>query len=137
MAGRKSQYLSNKVLNLMGGGTLTFPTHLFLALFTTLPGADDTGGVEASGGSYARLQITPNTTNFPASTAGALANGAAFTMFTASADVSSAANIVGWGLYDAASSGNLWYSGPVTVPAPVLSGQTPNVPVGDLTITEG
>ena len=136
MAGRKSRYLSDKLLNLAGGSTLTAPAHLFLALFTVMPGADDTGGTEATGTGYARLQLTTNTTNFPAATAGSLTNGVDFVMATAGGDWSAAANIVGWGLYDASTSGNLWYSGPVTVPAAVLSGQTPTFPASDLTITE-
>lgn len=137
MAGRKSRYLSNKLLNLLNGATLATPSYYFLALFTTLPGADDTGGVEATGSGYARLQITPNTTNFPTTTSGSLSNGANFAMAAATGDWSSAANIVGWGLFDASTSGNLWYSGPVTVPAPVLNGQTATIPATDLTITEG
>jgi hypothetical protein len=137
VAGRKSKYLSNKVLNLAGAGTLTAPVTFYLALFTTLPAADDSGGVEASGAGYARLAITANTTNFPVTSTQSLTNGATFTMATATGDWSAAANIVGWGFFDASTSGNLWYSGPVTVPAPVLNTQTATIASSALTITEG
>jgi expansin (peptidoglycan-binding protein) len=133
----KANYLSNKILNLLGDATLTAPATYYLALFTVMPAADGTGGTEcASAGSYARVAITANTTNFPTTTTESVANGAAFAFPQASADWMTAANIVGWGLYDASTSGNLWYAGPVTVPAPVLSGQTATFPIGDLTITE-
>jgi len=135
MAGGKGVYLQNKVLNLMGGGTLTFPTHLFLALLTTVP-TDGTmaTAVEVTGSNaYARVQITPNTTNFPASTAGSVSNGAAFTFLQATADYP--APVVGWALLDALTSGNLWYWGTCTSNT-VHSGDTPTVLGSAMTVTE-
>jgi len=88
----------------------TPPAILYLAAFTTMPADDGTGGVEVTlgQGGYARIAIPNNATNFPAAAA---ANPAistlnvAFSFPTATADWSSAALIVGFGLYDAASGG--------------------------------
>lgn len=44
---------------LNGDSTVTAPASLWLALFTTAPGEDGTGGVEATGNGYARASITP------------------------------------------------------------------------------
>lgn len=43
------------------------PGTYYIALFTTTPDTDGTGGVEASYTSYARFAVTNNATEFPAS----------------------------------------------------------------------
>lgn len=50
-----------------GGGSTTWaPTTWYLGLSTTVPNDDGTGFTEPSGGSYARVAVTNNATNFPA-----------------------------------------------------------------------
>lgn len=46
-----------------GSGT---PATVYAALFVTIPNGDGTGGTEFTGGTYARIGITNNNTNFPA-----------------------------------------------------------------------
>ena len=88
MAGSKFNFLELKALDwILGAFSYTVPTTLYLALYTTAPTSAG-GGVEVSGGSYARVAITNNSTNWPASSGGGpgtKANGAAFTFPTASA----------------------------------------------------
>src|SRR5260221_9159066 len=69
MAG-KSTYLEDKLLNWMKGTAFgAAPATVYVALFTTAPADDNTGGVEVSGGSYARAAITTST-GFSAITGG-------------------------------------------------------------------
>lgn len=48
------------------GGGLTPPSTYYVALFTTSPDPDGTGGVEASYTDYARFAVTNDSTEFPA-----------------------------------------------------------------------
>ena len=52
--------LENEVLKLILGKalSLTLPITPYLALYTTKPADDGTGGVEVTGGGYARIAIT-------------------------------------------------------------------------------
>jgi hypothetical protein len=68
---------------LYGSGS---PANIFIGLFTTLPAADGTGGVEVTGGSYARASVVNNDTNWPDAVAGVKSNGVAIDFPTATAD---------------------------------------------------
>ncbi len=140
VASGKSVYLAKKQADeTLGATDFVAPATVYLALFTVAPvNGVDTGATEASGGSYARKSIANDGTHWSAATGTttpcAKVNAGTITMFTASADVSTAANIVAWGLYDASTSGNLLYYGPVGTPQPVLSGQTPTFAAGAIAI---
>lgn len=54
-----------------GGATTWAPATWFLALSTTTPATDGSGFTEPVGGSYARVSITNNATNFPAASTSA------------------------------------------------------------------
>ena len=126
-----SNYLENALLDHVFGATaFTAPGTLYAALFTTSP-ADDDSGVEVTGGSYARVAITNNDTNFPAASGGAKSNGNAITFPTATADWGT---VVAVGLYDAASGGNLIGWATITSQS-VPSGVTASIAAGDLDIT--
>jgi hypothetical protein len=74
MAG-KSEYLENAILDhVLGGPDYTRPGTLYIALYTVAP-TDAGGGTEVAGGSYARVAVTNNSTNFPAAAGGAKTNG--------------------------------------------------------------
>jgi uncharacterized RDD family membrane protein YckC len=64
-------YSSDNLLNYLSG-LLSFPTRpaVYLALFTTAPGDNDSGAVEVSGGSYARVQIGGSDTLSAATSSG-------------------------------------------------------------------
>lgn len=129
-----SAYLRNKLLDhAYGGGDYTRPATVYVSLHTADPG--DTGATEASGGGYARLAVTNNATNFPASSAGAKANGTLLTLFTASGAVSSGSNMTHVGVWDASSGGNFMGGGALSVAKPIASGDVATVPIGDLDLT--
>jgi len=129
----KSNFLELELLDhVFGGADWARPATVYIALYTTAPG-DAGGGVEVSGGSYARLAVTNNATNFPAAAGdGAKANGTVFTFAQATAD---------WGLVAAfaifdAIAGNMLYWGLVTPNRSVPNGAVASFAVGELDITE-
>lgn len=132
MAGSKSDYLENKILDLIfGGQALTPPTNLYFGLFTVAP-SDAGGGTEVTGGSYARVSIANNLTNFPAASGGSKQNAAAVTWPTAGA---SWGTVVAVGVFDAPTGGNLLYWTTITNKI-VDSGDTISIPTSGLTVTE-
>jgi hypothetical protein len=131
MAG-KSDYMENKVLDIIGGTTFTAPADIYVALYTAAP-SDSGGGTEVSGGSYARKQMTNNATNFPAASGGAKANG---TDIVFAAPTANWGTIVAFALFDAAA-GNMLYWGLVTPNKTVNNGDpAPKFAAGDLDLTE-
>lgn len=132
MAG-KSDYLENKILNyIFNGGSFSAPATVYLGLFTSAP-TDAGGGTEVSGGSYARVAKTCNTTNFPTTTNGVITNDTLITFAQATA---SWGTIVAFGIFDALSGGNLLYWGNVSPAKTVANGDTMSVAIGSLTISE-
>jgi DNA gyrase inhibitor GyrI len=118
-----SPYLENKMLDhTFGKTTYTPPATMYYALMTTMPANDGTGGVEVTGGSYARVGLTNNNTNFPNSSANLKANGVAVTFPTPTAGWGTA---VGAAYYDAVSGGNLLAWDTFTIPVTILSGSSP------------
>ena len=89
------------------------------------------GGTELSGGSYARVAVTNNTTNFPNVAANIMVNGTAITFPQATANWNTADQV---GLYTASSGGTLKYKDDLEAPVTVLTGQTRSFAAGDLKI---
>lgn len=141
MAGGKSDYLESLVVNLLlgavdpaaWGSPYTPPGTLYLALFTQIPVDDGSGGVEVSGGSYARVAVTNDITTFPTVTNGVKRNGIAITFPTPTADWGT---VTSFGIYDASSSGNLWYFGDLNNPLSVPSGKVVRFNPNTLQIVE-
>lgn len=137
MAGSKSDFLENKILDLvLGAVAYTAPTTVYIALFTDTNTATqrDAGTVtEVSGGSYARVAVTNNTTNWPAASAGSKSNGTAITFPTSTA---SWGTVTAFGIYDASTAGNLLYWGDLTASQAVGTNNTLSFQVGQLTVTE-
>jgi hypothetical protein len=120
-----SNYLENKVLDHVFGGTAyTAPATLYVGLFTTDPG-EAGSGTEVSGGSYARQTITFTVTGNQASSS------AAVEFPTASA---SWGTITYAAIYDAVSGGNLLASGALTTSKTIDSGDVFRIPTGDFDI---
>ncbi len=126
-----SNYLERKLLDhVFRNVAYTQPTTVYVALFTTVPAGDGTGGVEVSGGSYARQAIT-----FTAAAGGAPAsipNNALVQFPTATANWGT---IVGAGIYDAATGGNLLEMGPLTASKTVATGDSFAFPTGTYTLS--
>jgi hypothetical protein len=126
-------YLANKALDrLLSAAAYTPDATLYVALFTVLPTAAGTGGTEVTGGSYARGAVTNDATNFPAASGGAKSNGTVITFPAATADWGT---IVGFGIYDASTVGNLLYFSALTTAREVLNLDTFKFPAGSLTFT--
>lgn len=134
MSGQKSSYLENAFLRQMFAAVAgPSPATVYLALFTTLPAP--AGGVEATGGGYARLAIPCDGAHWTV-TGNVVTNAVEFDMFTASGTVSGGASMVGFGLYDSLAGGNLLFYGPVALPQTLTTGQVATFAVGQITLTE-
>ena len=133
MAGSKSDYLENEILDhVLGGGDYTRPSTVYIALYTTAP-TDSGGGVEVSAPSYTRKAVTNNATNWPAAAGGVKTNGSDIVFETAE---ESWGTIVAFGIHDAITSGNILYWGDLTSSRLIDQGDTAFFRAGTLTITE-
>ena len=124
-----SDYLEDKVLDHVFGGTAyTAPATLYVALYTVAP--DDTGGgTEVTGGSYVRQTGTFTVSGTPPTTA---TNSAAIEYPTATADYGT---VVAVGILDASSGGNLLAYADLTTSKTVSTGDVFRFDAGDLDIT--
>lgn len=133
MAGSKSDYLENELLDhVLGGGDYARPVTVYVALFTVAPN-DTGGGTEVSGGSYARASVTNDVTNWPAASGGSKSNGQDITFAQATADWGT---VVAFAILDAVTAGNMLYWGDLTTSKAINSGDTAKFATGDITITE-
>lgn len=133
MAGSKSDYLENELLDhVLGGGDYSRPATVYVALYTVAP-TDADGGTEVSGGSYARAAVVNNATNWPAASGGAKSNGTVITFPTATANWG---EVVAFAILDAAAAGNFLYWGDLTTPKTINNGDTAQFPVGELDVIE-
>lgn len=139
MAGSKSDYLEKRILDhFLGATASTSAATVYIALSTAAYSDAATGSAmtEVAGGSYARVAVTNNSTNWPAATGtspASKANGAAFTFPTASA---SWGTVTSFYIVDAAAAGNIYYGGDLTVAKPVTSGDTASFAISAITVTE-
>jgi hypothetical protein len=128
-------YLNNALLDLCFGGTAfsARPSTLYFALFTSAPNAGG-GGTEVSGAGYSRKAFTANTTNFtsPASAGDNIASAADIQWPAATG---SWGTVTGWGIYDAATSGNLLFFDSLDTPVAITNGQRPKIASGGLTLS--
>jgi hypothetical protein len=149
MAGSKGDYLEQKILDhVLGATSYTPEATTYVGLWGTASSINDAshGGTagEVSGGSYARLTVTNNTTNWPNATGTSPttknnAGVAAFQFATASANWNSGANINQMGVLNgnAGTSADkllLWCD--LTTPKPVLNGDTASFAVNAIAWTE-
>jgi hypothetical protein len=124
-----SDYLEDKVLDHVFGGTAyTAPTTLYVALYTVAP-TDTGGGTEVTGGSYARQTgaFTVSGTN-PTQAS----NSSAIEYPTATGNYGT---VVAVGIFDASSSGNLLAYANLTASKVVSTGDVFRFNTGDLDIT--
>jgi hypothetical protein len=121
-----SDYLENKVVgHVFGGSAYTAPSTLYVALYTSAP-SDTGGGTEVSGGAYARQTAAFTVTNDTAS------NTSAIEYPTATADYGT---VVAVGVFDASSSGNLLAYGNLTTSKTVSTGDVFRFNAGAIDIT--
>jgi hypothetical protein len=106
-----------------GGVDYTPPATWYVGLLS--------GGVELSGGSYARVAVTNDASGFPTVTTNLIVNGVAITFPQATADWAQADEV---GLWIASSGGSPKYTDDLDSPVTVRTGQTRSFAAGDLKI---
>lgn len=135
-----SDFLENKLIDFLFRGQAlgitgasaaagTGPSNFYVALYTATP-ADVAGGTEVTGGSYARVAVVSTLANWAGTQAaastvassgntGATSNNGALTYPTPSANWGV---ITGFGIFDAASAGNLLIWGALTASKTINNG---------------
>lgn len=137
-----SDYLENKLIDyLLRGQAFTAPATVYVGLLTSAP-TDAGGGVEVTGGAYARVAVSSSLANWAGTqaaastvassgTSGTTSNNAAITFPAPTANWGSVTHI---GIYDAASAGNLLIWSALTVAKTINNGDAaPSFAAGALT----
>lgn len=132
MAGGHSTYLANNLGGLVLGSTAySRPATVYLEPYETNPNEAGAGGDVPDSGYSARVAVTNNNTNFPAAASGVKTLATAQTLYVASG----VETLVGVGIWDALTSGNLLA---LFVPGSNLvtaSGKRVKIPASTLTLT--
>jgi hypothetical protein len=137
-----SNFLENKIIDqIFRGQAYSFPTTLYVGLFTAAP-TDTGGGTEVSGGDYARASVAASLANF-AGTQGAgttsassgdtgtTSNNASITFVTPGATWGT---VSGFGVFDAATGGNLLFYGTLSISKTINQGDTVTFPAASLSV---
>lgn len=95
---------ANAILDSLLGSTSLLPATVYIGLLQSQPNPDGTGIVEPSGGSYARVGVTNNPTNWPAASARQKTHAFDITFPVATA---SWGTITHFGIFDAVSGGTV------------------------------
>lgn len=138
-----SNYLENKLIDeIFRGQAFTAPTTLYVGLLTAAP-TDAGGGTEVTGGAYARASIACSLANWAGTqsagsttassgTGGTTSNNAAINFPTPTATWNT---VTHFGIYDAASAGNLLFWGALTTTKTVNIGDIVQFPAASLSFT--
>ena len=122
-----STYAADKLLDALLRNVPYTSTDTYVALFTALPvEPSGSGGLEVVGGSYVRLRLD---TLLNAAASGSIDTNADLTWPEATANWGT---VVGVGIYDALTNGNLLASGALTESQAVGIGATFQLPAGQL-----
>jgi len=114
-----SAYLAQDLAKQFFNGTAyTFPTTIYIGLFTANP-SGGTGGTEASFTGYARVAETVGTTDFTTASGGLVKNAVAISWTNTG---STAQTVTGYGAWDAATGGNLLFDDALTTSQTVNPG---------------
>lgn len=127
-----TNYLENKLIDhIFRTSSYTKPTSLYVGLITGIADAEAGSITEVSGGSYARVARAPLDANWNASTTnGTTANTASIQFPAATADWGTCTH---FGIWDAATGGNLLIYAPLTAARTITNGTTPSFGAGALT----
>lgn len=122
-----SDYLENELLDhVLKNTAYTSPTNVYLALYSAAP-SDAGGGTELTGNGYARQAIA-----FGVASGGTSSNTAAVTFTASGGDWSAATH---YGIFDAATVGNLLIHGALPSSQTVLDGNSLEFPIGDIDVS--
>lgn len=139
-----ADYLENKLIDfLLRAQPFSAPATVYVGLFTAAP-TDAGGGVEVSGGSYARGSLACSLVNFAGTqgvgttavssgTSGATSNNAPVVFPTPSANWGT---VTHFGVFDAPTTGNLLFYGTLSTSRTINNGDgAPSFPVSNLTFS--
>lgn len=131
MAG-KSSYLEAKLIDHTTGKTSYTMPSVWVGLYTAAP-TDAGGGTEVSGGSYARKSTAGADWTAASGNPASASNAAAITFVTATA---SWGTVTHFGLFDAATAGNLLRWGVLGIAKVIGNGDIASFAIGALVVTE-
>lgn len=138
-----SDFLENALVDqLFRGQSAPSTGTLYVGLLTSAP-SDSGGGSEVSGNNYARVSVASSLANWAGTqgagttvassgTSGQTSNNGAITFPTPSGTWGT---VTHFGIYDAASSGNLLFYGALTIAKTINQSDTVTFPAGSLSIT--
>lgn len=129
-----SNYLENKLIDhIFQNTTFTSPSTLYVGLLTAVSDGEAGTVTEVTGGSYARVAVTASNTEWldTSGNNGTTSNVNAVTFPQATADWGTATH---FGIFDAASSGNLLIYAALTTSRTITNGSTPSFAAGALTV---
>lgn len=127
MAGVTTTFANRELDNYLGGPTLARPATVYIQLCTSAPSAAAAGTAV-----LARVAVTNNSTNWPASSSGSKSNGTTIAFgSTAGATYS---NVVGWEVWDALTGGNRSFYGAISSTS-ISDRSAVNFPAGSFVIT--
>jgi len=125
----KSDYLETVILNHFLRNTATAsPVTVYVALYTTIPNEDGTGGVEVTGGSYARQAVT-----FDVPVSSQTTNSGDVTFPTATADWGT---VTSFAILDNSVGGNLLYIASLTADRLIQTGDIFRFPTAQIIVSE-
>ena len=128
--GSFADYLEDKVLDyVFSKAAFTPAATLYIGLSTTTIADDGTNITEPSGNNYARVAVTNNATNFPASSGGAKSNGVGITFPTPSG---SWGTVTDFFISDADTGGNIYGADALAAPQTIGSSNIVSFAIGDL-----
>ena len=137
-----SDYLENMIVDhILRATAFTAPATVYVGLLTAAPN-DTGGGTEVSGNAYARVGVTSattawngthgNTTGASTGTDGTVENAATITFPTPTP--SGWGTVTHWGVYDAASGGNLLFYAALTASKVINAGDAGSFAAGALSL---
>lgn len=138
-----SDYLENKLVDqLFRGQSAPTTSTLYVGLLTAAP-SDSGGGTEVSGNNYSRVAVTSSLANWAGTqsaasttassgTGGQTSNNNAITFATPSGTWGTVSH---FGIYDAATDGNLLFWGSLTISKTINQSDTVTFPAASLSIT--
>lgn len=135
--GSFGDYLEAELLDhVFGAAAYTAPATVHVALYTATPGDANASGTEVTGGSYARVAVTNNGTNWPAASGTSPTSKSNGTAITFPAPTADWGVVVAFAIYDAASGGNELAWGALAVNKTINNGDAaPSFAIGALVLT--
>lgn len=142
MAGSKSNYLENKVLNLLlGNVSYTIPTTLYVGLWDSSDGTltDASTGASAgeiSGNGYSRAAVANDTTTWGTATTDSTRRNAIEISFPTATGAWGSTSVDQMAILDASSGGNILFWADLGTPKIIGNGDSVKFGINDITVVE-